>query len=53
MKFVAYPRYVPLEGACWRVFNLSSGQKIRIMLLACLHLGARRSEIFRFSRKHL
>ena len=41
-----HPRYVPCEEDFWKVFGQTSGQD-RIMLLAYLHLGARRSEIFK------
>jgi integrase len=40
------PRYVPSEKDFWKVFNLTQGQD-RIMLLAFLHLAARRGELFR------
>ncbi len=39
------PRYVPPEEDFWKVYELA-GEQDRIMLLACLHLGARRSEVF-------
>lgn len=39
------PRYVPLEGDFWKVIEVAEGQD-RVMLLAFLHLGARRKEIF-------
>lgn len=41
-----HPRYVPAEEDFWKVFAQTQGQD-RIMLLCYLHLGARRSEIFR------
>jgi integrase len=40
------PRYVPPEDDFWRIYDVAEGQD-RIMLLAILHLAARRSEIFR------
>ncbi len=42
------PRYVPSEKDFWKVFNLTEGQD-RIMLLAFLHLAARRGELFRLT----
>ena len=41
-----HPRYVPGEKDFWKVFAQTEGQD-RIMLLCYLHLGARRSEIFK------
>ena len=40
------PRYVPPESDFWRVFEAAEGQD-QLMLLAFLHLAARRGEIFR------
>ena len=42
------PRYVPPEEDFWKVFEIAEGQD-RVMLLAFLHLAARRSEIFRLT----
>jgi len=41
-----HPRYVPSEEDFWKVHARAKGQD-QIMLLAYLHLGARRSEVFR------
>lgn len=42
------PRYIPPEKDFWRVYRVARGQD-RVMLLAYLHLGARRSELFRLT----
>lgn len=42
------PRYMPPEKDFWKVYNLATGQD-RVMLLAFLHLAARRGEIFRLT----
>jgi integrase len=42
------PRYVPPEADFWRVFEAAEGQD-QLMLLAFLHLAARRGEIFRMT----
>lgn len=41
-----HDRYVPPEEDFWRVYNAADNERDRIMLLAYLHLGARRSELF-------
>ena len=41
-------RYVPPEKDFWTVYEASEGQD-KVMLLACLHLAARRSELFRLT----
>jgi len=42
------PRYVPAEENYWKVYKKAKGQD-KIMLLAFLHLAARRSEVFRLT----
>ena len=42
------PRYVPPEEDFWTIYDLSEGQD-KVMLMAFLHLGARRGEIFRLT----
>jgi integrase len=41
-----HPRYVPSEEDFWKAYNQAVGQD-QVMLLAYLHLAARRSEVFR------
>lgn len=48
MPEVRSPRYMPPEEDFWKIYNLASGQD-RVMLLAFLHLAARRGEIFRLT----
>ena len=39
-------RYIPPESDFWKVYEITQGQE-RVMLLAYLHLAARRSELFK------
>jgi integrase len=48
MSEIRHPRYVPTEEDFWKAYNVASGQD-RVMLLAFLHLAARRGEIFRLT----
>ena len=48
MPEIRSPRYMPPEEDFWKVYDLVSGQD-RVMLLAFLHLAARRGEIFRLT----
>jgi integrase len=48
MPEARHPRYVPPEEDFWKVYNVADGQD-RVMLLAFLHLAARRGEIFRLT----
>ena len=47
MPEVRTPRYIPPEKDFWKVFDAAEDEQDRIMLLAFLHLAARRGEIFR------
>ncbi len=42
------PRYVPPEEDFWKIYELAEGQD-KVMLLAFLHLAARRGELFRLT----
>jgi integrase len=42
------PRYVPPEDDFWKVYEVAEGQD-KVMLLAFLHLAARRGEIFKLT----
>ena len=46
MSEIRSPRYVPSEEDFWKVYEKASTQQDRVMLMAFLHLAARRSEIF-------
>jgi len=46
------PRYVPPEGDFWKVYEVAKGQDM-VMLLAFLHLAARRGEVFRLQTQDL
>ncbi|WP_054033657.1 tyrosine-type recombinase/integrase [Desulfatitalea tepidiphila] len=48
MPEIRQPRYVPPDEDFWKVYALAEGQD-KVMLLAFLHLAARRSEIFRLT----
>ena len=48
MPEIRQPRYVPPEADFWKVYDVTVGQD-RVMLLAFLHLAARRGEIFRLT----
>jgi len=43
-----HPRYVPPEEDFWKVYESAQGQD-KVMLLAFLHLAARRGEVFRLT----
>ena len=46
MPEIRSPRYVPPPEDFWKVYGVTEGQD-KVMLLACLFLAARRSELFR------
>ena len=48
MPEVRKPRYIPPEEDFWKVYEVAEGQD-KVMLLAFLHLAARRGEIFRLT----
>jgi len=48
MPEIRSPRYVPPEEDFWKVYAKAEGQD-KVMLLAFLHLAARRSEIFQLT----
>jgi len=41
-----HPRYIPPEGDFWKVYETAQGQD-KVILTACLHLAARKGELFR------
>jgi len=48
MAEIRQPRYVPPEEDFWKAYAIAEGQD-KVMLLAFLHLAARRGEIFRLT----
>lgn len=48
MSEVRHPRYIPREQDFWKIYDVAEGQD-KVMLLAFLHLAARRGEIFRLT----
>jgi integrase len=46
MQEIRHPRYVPPEEDVWRVYDAAEGQD-QVMMLAYIHLCARRRELFR------
>jgi integrase len=48
MPEVRNPRYVPPDEDFWKVYEAAEGQD-KVMMLAFLHLAARRGEIFRLT----
>jgi integrase len=48
MPEIRHPRYVPPEEDFWIIYKAAKGQD-KVMLLAFLHLAARRGEIFRLT----
>ena len=46
MAEVRHPRYVPPEEDVWKVYDAAEGQD-QVMMLAYIHLCARRRELFR------
>ncbi|MCB2168160.1 MAG: site-specific integrase [Deltaproteobacteria bacterium] len=48
MPEIRQPRYVPAEEDFWKIYSVAEGQD-KVMLLAFLHLAARRGEIFRLT----
>ena len=44
------PRYIPPEEDFWKIYDLAEGQD-KVMLLAFLHLAARRAEIYNLRRE--
>ena len=52
MPEVRHPRYVPPEEDFWRVYEVAEGQD-KTMIIAFLHLAARRGELFRLTLSDL
>ncbi len=45
-----HPRYVPPESDFWAIYAAAESEQDRLMLLAYLHLAARKMELFRLQR---